>query len=106
MSDVGVMMKYDAMKKSMLLAYLLWWFLGFFGAHRFYMGRTNSAVWMLVLGLAALPLTLIIIGWLMMAGVFAWWVVDAFQIPSWVRSANMRLAQALDPGHVPPPTAF
>jgi len=30
--------------KNLLAAYLLWFFLGIFGAHRFYLGRTGSAV--------------------------------------------------------------
>src|SRR5690625_7789652 len=36
-------------KKSMVVAYLLWFFLGGAGAHRFYIGKTGSAITMLVL---------------------------------------------------------
>src|SRR3546814_9787331 len=33
---------YEAGRRSMGLAYLLWFFLGTFGAHRFYLKRTGS----------------------------------------------------------------
>ena len=36
--DTERMMRYDANKKSALLAYILWFFLGFFGLHRMYLG--------------------------------------------------------------------
>ena len=32
----------------MLIGYLFWWFLGFVGAHRFYLDRPVSAVIMIV----------------------------------------------------------
>lgn len=38
---------YDANKKSKLVSYLLWLFLGGFGAHRFYNRRIKSAIAML-----------------------------------------------------------
>ena len=38
-----LMMRYDANKKSVLLAYLIWFFLGLFGVHRFYLGRVSRA---------------------------------------------------------------
>ena len=34
--------------KNMVVAYLLWWFLGLFGGHRFYTGNTGYAVCMLL----------------------------------------------------------
>lgn len=44
---------YDANKKSKLVAYLLWFFLGAFGAHRFYVRKTLSAVMQLALWIGA-----------------------------------------------------
>lgn len=59
--------------RSMGLAYLLWFFVGIFGAHRFYCGRVFSGLlWLFTGGLAG-------IGWL----------VDAFLIPGMVRQANL-----------------
>lgn len=44
---------YDANKKSKLVAYLLWFFLGAFGAHRFYARRALSAVIQLAMWIGA-----------------------------------------------------
>lgn len=52
--------------KSRLAAALFAWFLGIFGAHRFYVGKTGSAVAMLLL-------TLTMVG---MAATFIWAIVD------------------------------
>lgn len=58
--------------KSEIVAYLLWLFFGFFGFHRFYLGKFFSGVlWLLTGGLLG-------VGWL----------IDLFLIPSMVREAN------------------
>jgi len=45
-------------RKSLIVGYLLWFFLGAFGAHRFYTGRwITGIVWLLTGGLLG-------IGWL------------------------------------------
>ncbi len=41
----------DISTKSRLATTLLVWFLGIFGAHRFYLGKTGTAIAMLILGL-------------------------------------------------------
>ena len=80
-SDAQRMMAYDAQKKSLVVAYLLWWFLGYFGAHRFYLGHVGSGV-----------VTLIFIGIFGVLIVGLWWLIDAFLIPGIVKRSNMRLA--------------
>ena len=35
-TDAQTMMAYETHKKDMVIAYLLWYFLGVFGGHRFY----------------------------------------------------------------------
>ncbi|RCX19155.1 TM2 domain-containing protein [Fontibacillus phaseoli] len=40
--------------KNMVIAYVLWYFLGLFGGHRFYMGKTGSAVAQLVLSITVI----------------------------------------------------
>lgn len=40
---------YEASRKSLLLAYLLWFFLGLFGAHRFYTRAGKTGWWLLAL---------------------------------------------------------
>ena len=84
-NDARVLMLYEANKKTALVAYLLWFFLGLFGAHNFYLGRTGVAV-------AQLILSLILVG--MVITIF-WVLVDAFLIPSWVRQQNNLLAAQL-----------
>ncbi len=94
-SEAQKIMAYDAQKKSVLVAYLLWWFLGSLGAHRFYLGKTGSAVTMLVITLVSIPATLILIGFVGLAAIGVWWIVDAFLIPGIVKIHNMKLAMHL-----------
>ena len=64
------------MKKDVGITYLLWFFLGAFSAHRFYLGRTGSAIaQMLTLG-----------------GLGVWLLADAFLIPKMVREYNEGIA--------------
>ncbi len=94
-SEAKRMMIYDAQKKSPVVAYLLWWFLGMFGAHRLYLGKTGSGVAMLVTTLCSIVATLIVIGFVGLFVVWICWIVDAFLIPSITRRSNMRLADRL-----------
>lgn len=56
-------------------AYALWFFLGFFGVHRFYLGRPVSGV-----------------VWLLTGGLFGiGWVIDFFLIPEFVEEHNKRV---------------
>jgi len=84
-NDTRVLMLYEANKKTALVAYILWFFLGLFGAHNFYLERTGVAV-------AQLILSLIIVG--LVITIF-WVLVDAFLIPGWVRRQNNLLAAQL-----------
>lgn len=66
------------MAKSVALAYVLWFFLGYLGIHRMYCGRVGSGVAMLamtVLGWFTFP---IIIGHVLLFAVGIWWLVDLF----------------------------
>ena len=84
-NDTRVLMLYEANKKTALVAYLLWFFVGWFGGHNFYLGRIGVAV-------AQLILTLTVIG--LIITIF-WVLVDAFLIPGWVREQNNLLATQL-----------
>ncbi len=56
-------------ERSVVVAYLLWFFLGALGAHRFYTGRwVSGVVWMLTGGLAGVG-----------------WFVDLFLVPGMCR---------------------
>ncbi|RRG18227.1 TM2 domain-containing protein [Weissella viridescens] len=66
--------------KSTVLAYILAIFLGVFGAHRFYMGKTGSGVAMLLITILTLGFGMIITG--------IWDIVDLFLIPGWIKESN------------------
>ena len=86
-----LMMRYDAAKKSTLAAYWLAATLGFLGIHRFYLGKTSSAIGMLVLCLISFPLCLVIIGIFGYLALFIWWLIDLFHIGKWVQEYNEAL---------------
>lgn len=88
-------MLYDANKKSVGVAYLLWFFLGGVGGHRFYTGKTGSAVAILALTVIGVLLASIGIGIFLLAVVGIWVIVDAFLIPGWIRNTNTLLATTL-----------
>ena len=71
----------NSMRKETGVAYLLWFFLGEFGAHRFYLGKTGSAIAMLLIFLISIPLAFVFVGYFGLFAIFIWWIVDAFLIP-------------------------
>ena len=83
--DARTLLLYDANRKSAVIAYILWFFLGWFGAHNFYLGRNG-------VGIAQVLLTITVIGWLV---TFVWVLIDAFLIPGWVRRSNNLLLMQL-----------
>lgn len=81
-------------KKSLIIAYVLWFFLGIFGVHRFYVGKTITGLVMLILGLICGLLTLISFGtlsFITMAPITIWWFIDAVLIIFMVNNYNTRL---------------
>ncbi|MDE2515646.1 MAG: TM2 domain-containing protein [Rhodospirillales bacterium] len=95
-SDAAMLMRYDANKRSTLIAYLLWFFVGIFGVHRFYLKRTGSAIAQLVITLISIPLAFIGIGVFGYLIVGIWVLVDAFLIPGMVRGYNNALISRLE----------
>lgn len=89
------MMQYDAMSKSPVLGYILWFFLGFLGAHRMYSDRVLSGLLQLVVHGIGWLTTPILIGWVFIAIWAIWWVIDAFLIPGWIRDHNLGVARRL-----------
>lgn len=71
-------------KKSTLVAYLLWFFISGLAAHRFYLGKTGSAIAMLLLFWGGIALLIVYIGGFMLLIWGIWWVVDAFLIPGMI----------------------
>ena len=86
---------FEANRKSTGAAYVLWCFLGGFGAHRFYLGRTGSGIaQLLLMVLGWVPLFL---GWAVLG---IWWLVDAFLIPDMIRTDNLETIQRISEGRV------
>ncbi|WP_206667465.1 TM2 domain-containing protein [Muricoccus nepalensis] len=98
-NDAAALMQYDANKRSALVAYLLWFFLGTFGAHRFYAGRIASGVVQLLVTLVSMLLTFVLIGYAGLFLVGLWVLVDALLIPGMIRSYNNRLIASLGRQH-------
>ena len=94
-TDAGTLMRYDANKKSVAVAYLLLLFVGFFGAHRFYLGRKGSAITMLVLAIVSLVLCLVVVGLFGIVALYIWIFADLFLVPGIARDYNNRLIAAL-----------
>lgn len=95
LSDATKLMQYDANKKRIGVAYLLWFFLGMFGAHRFYLGQTGSGVAILILTVVSILLSFVMIGFVLLLVPWIWVIVDAFLIPGMARDHNNKLIQSL-----------
>ncbi|MBD3786792.1 MAG: TM2 domain-containing protein [Sphingomonadales bacterium] len=85
--------------RSALVAYLLWFFLGYFGAHRFYLGRWISGVIMLALFGIGSALAFILVGYIPLALVAIWWVIDAFLIPGMIAADRAVLRWRISQGY-------
>ena len=93
--DLTDRMRYDADKRSMIIAYLLWFFLGYLAIHRFYLSRWISGLIFLVLMGVGTVLSIVLVGYLILAPLFLWWLIDALLIPGMVRSRNQGLIDQL-----------
>jgi TM2 domain-containing membrane protein YozV len=78
-----------AKPRSMLISYLLWFFLGSLGAHRYYNGRLKTGLGMLALTVVGWLTVGVKIGALFLLAVSVWWVVDAFMIPRWAKATTV-----------------
>jgi TM2 domain-containing membrane protein YozV len=95
MSDTAAMMHYDANKRSVLVAYVLWFFLGWFAVHRFYAGRITSGLAMLAISLISWAMTVIAIGYVGLFVIGIWLLADVFLIPGMIRSYNRGIIASL-----------
>ncbi|TNC52834.1 TM2 domain-containing protein [Rubellimicrobium rubrum] len=87
-------------KKSTGATYALWFFVGFLGGHRFYLGRTGSAVAQLVLTVLGWLTLVLGIGLVFLLAVGVWVLVDAFLIPGMIEAdtAAKRTRISMDVG--------
>jgi TM2 domain-containing membrane protein YozV len=89
--DPQRMMMYETQKKSVGLAYVLLIFLGWFGAHRFYLGHQGSAIAIIVLTVLSFFGSFILIGFFGYFVVAAWLFVDLFLTAGMVAEYNNKL---------------
>jgi TM2 domain-containing membrane protein YozV len=89
------LMQYDAAKKSTGVAYVLWFFLGGLGVHRFYLDRSGSGIVMAIISVLSWLTVFIGIGVIGLTVIGVWWLVDAFLIPGIIVRANQDLANRL-----------
>ena len=68
---------FDYPRKSRLVTWALWFFTGFLGGHRLYLGRVGTAMIMFVTG----------------GGLLIWWIVDLFLLNGMVREQNEEQAR-------------
>lgn len=88
--NLRTQLQYDAQKKSIAAAYVLWFFLGYFGAHRFYLGNVNSGL--IQFALLALGWIPGFAGWFILA---IWWLIDAFVLPGLTERRNLAMLDRL-----------
>lgn len=102
-ATLQTMMRYNEHRKSAGVAYILWLFLAYFSGHRFYLGRTGSAIAQTALFLVSALLTAasFTIGAVALLVWVGWSLVDAFLIPGMVRRHNEALMSRLAAGQLP-----
>lgn len=74
--------------KNMILAYVLWWFLGWAGVHRFYLGKTQSGLAQLALSVIGGATAILLIGYVFLGIWGIWWMMDAYFVQKYVHEAN------------------
>src|SRR5690606_29878364 len=88
-ADTQAIMSFEANKKSAGVAYPLWFFTGGIGGHRFYMGRTGSAVAQLLLSVIGWVTILAAgMGLLFLIPLGIWLLIDAFTLGGMVSDHN------------------
>ena len=73
----------ERQKKSGAIAYLFCLFLGTLGAHRYYFGKTGSAIAMTLITVLTLGFGAIVTG--------IWAFVDLFLIPGWMQNDQQQI---------------
>jgi len=91
MKDQTVSIKMNVEGKNIVIAYLLWWFLGWAGVHRFYLGRVKSGIMQLLLFVLGWVTAVFVIGYVFILVWFIWWALDAYFTYRIVAKENKKL---------------
>lgn len=78
----------ESQGKNMVVAYLLWWFLGWLGIHRLYLGRPATGVAQGALMVIGTATTFIFIGFFFLIIWGVWWMADAYFVQKYVKNIN------------------
>ena len=93
MSDTNIdLEKAKTQQLSVVLAYLIWWFTGIFGIHRIY---TKQKYWWIyiVVGFIGIITTFMVLGYLILIGLFIFWVIDGFKLNGIVKDFNLKIIE-------------
>ncbi|RXJ98811.1 hypothetical protein CRU98_08590 [Arcobacter sp. CECT 8986] len=91
MSDISLE-KAKTEQLNVVLSYILWWFLGFLGVHRFY--TKQSLAWIYIVGFVlGVITTFIFIGYLILFALFILWVYDGIKLNSIVKKYNLEILE-------------
>ena len=82
-------------KKSTLVAYLLWFFLGWFGVHQFYLGNTIAGILYIVFSVIGGATFHLGFGVILIGLVGLGWLVDLFRIPGLIQKHLARRREEL-----------
>lgn len=83
--DAVQLMQYDAGKKSQGVALALWLFLAPFGAHRFYLGKTGTAILQILLLVSIVGSPFLVV----------WLTIDLFRLFPMTEAYNKGLAASI-----------
>lgn len=95
-ADTQALMAFESNKKSAGVAYLLWFFTGGIGGHRFYAGRTGSAVGQLILAILGWTTILLGIGFFFLGALGLWLLIDVFLLGGIISAYNADLMLRLN----------
>jgi TM2 domain-containing membrane protein YozV len=79
--------------KNKVLAYILWFFFGTLGAHRYYVGHIGKGLLFLgativAIAIAPFGFPVGIVSAILGLGIFVFWVIDAFKLGKFVEAAG------------------
>jgi len=75
-------------RKSLAVAFLLWFFLSTLGIYHFYLGNTRRGWFMVILTIVAFATFIVLVGIFLFLGLFVVWIVDAVRMGTRVQEAN------------------